>query len=270
MFPCANEVRQCDRYAAVMDACRTAGEAKVLDYTHAETKCLYCDMKWSVDTQVMPEEVVLVCIRGRLTVYIASWLCNSCERVVEYDGAANGLFVSTRGGVYARTFVDAVLELCVIACSMMAAASESLTSLLRNTAALSENEPRKARQLLSDACGEFSSTLVIPETTFRCHHCGVEERMGGRFRCVICDGQVLSVLQDHVVEMLRPGMKAPRVDMSLVIACAILHAKVRRLVRNRVRAAVEDETALTTAEATAWRIFELARLSARPMGAVRP
>jgi len=266
MFPCTNEVKQCDRYAAVVDACRTAGEAKVLDFTHAESKCLYCDTVRSVDTQVTPEEVVLYCIRGRLTIYIGSWLCGSCRRVVEYDGSANGLFVTKRGGVYARTFLDAVLELFVIARSTMAAASEFLTSLLRNTAAFSEDEPGQARQLLSDACAEFSSTLVIPETTFRCHHCGAEEHTSGRFRCVICDGQVLSVLQEHVVEMLRPGMNAPRVDFSLVFACAIRSAKVRRLVRNRVRAAIEDDTALTTAEATAWRVFQAARLGARLTG----
>ena len=88
--------------------------------------------------------------------------------------------------------------------------------------------------------------------------------MGGRFRCVICDGQVLSVLQEHVVEMLRPSMNAPRVDFSLVFACAIRSAKVRRVVRNRVRATMEDDTALTSAEATAWRVFEAARLGARP------
>jgi len=88
--------------------------------------------------------------------------------------------------------------------------------------------------------------------------------MGGRFRCFICDGQVLSVLQEHGVEMLRPSMNAPRVDFSLVFAFAIRSAKVRRVVRNRVRATMEDETALKSAEATAWRVFEAARLGARP------
>jgi len=40
MFPCASEVRKCDLYAAVIDACRTAEEAKILDHTHAEIKCM--------------------------------------------------------------------------------------------------------------------------------------------------------------------------------------------------------------------------------------
>jgi len=35
-------------------------------------------------------------------------------------------------------------------------------------------------------------------------------------------------------------------------------------VRNRVRASIEDDTALTSAEATAWRVFEAALLGSRP------
>jgi len=266
MFPCVNEVVQCDKYAAVIDSCRAEGAPKVLNMTHAEPKCLVCDTAREAHTPVDSEEVELYSIRGRLKIYIGSWECPSCRSVVEYDGSPNGLFVATRYTVYVRTFLDAVLELCVIARSTMAAASEFLTSLLRNTLAYSEMEPGQARQLLSDACGEFSSTLVIPETAFRCHSCGAEERVGGRFRCVICDGQVLSVLQEHVVEMLRPGMNAPRVDFSLVFACAIRSAKVRRVVRKRVRANAEDDTALTSAEATAWRVFSVARLGSPPTG----
>jgi len=266
MFPCVNEVIQCDKYAAVIDSCRAEGAPKVLNMTHAEPKCLVCDTAREVHTPVDSEEVELYSIRGWLKIFIGSWECPSCRNVVEYDGSPNGLFVATRYTVYVRTFLDAVLELCVIARSTMAAASEFLTSLLRNTLAYSEMEPGQARQLLSDACGEFSSTLVIPETAFRCHSCGAEESVGGRFRCVICDGQVLSVLQEHVVEMLRPSMNAPRVDFSLVFACAIRSAKVRRVVRKRVRANAEDDTALTSAEATAWRVFSAARLGAPPSG----
>ena len=210
-----------------------------------------------------PEEFAIYCIRGRLKIYVGSWVC-VCGRVVEYDGSPNGLVVSTRGGVYARTFLVAVLELYVVARSTMAATSEFFTRLLRNTAAFSEEEPGQARQLLSDACGEFSSTLGITESSCRCRLCDAEERMRGRFRCVIFDYQMPSVLQDHVVEMLRPGMNALRVDFSLFFACALRSAKVRRVARNRVRATIEDDTALISAEATAWRVFEAAQLDAHP------
>lgn len=35
-FPCAEEVRRCDKYAAVIDAWRTEGQPKVIRYTYAE------------------------------------------------------------------------------------------------------------------------------------------------------------------------------------------------------------------------------------------
>jgi len=161
MFPCASEVRECELYAAVIDACRTAEKAMILDHTPAEIKCMYCDTMRGEETEVLPEEVVLYCIRGRLTIYIGSWMC-VCERMVEYDGSPDGLPVSKRGGVYTRTLLVAVLELCVIARSTMAAASEFLMSLLRNTAGYSEYEPGQARQLLSEACGEFFKHACHP------------------------------------------------------------------------------------------------------------
>lgn len=85
-------------------------------------------------------------------------------------------FVASCGGVYARTVLDAVLELCGIAHSTMRAAREYRTSWHRNTAAYAENEPGEARQLRSGACGEFSSTLFIQEAAFPCHNCGLDER----------------------------------------------------------------------------------------------
>lgn len=144
--------------------------------------------------------------RGSLLVYISSWFCGSCEHTVEYDRQTNGIFVATCGGAHTPTFLDAVVELCVIARRTMAAASEFLTSVLRITGASSEDEPEQVRMLVSDACGEVSRTLVILETASLCHHCGADEPDGRRFQCVICDGQVLSVLHDHVVEVLQPSM----------------------------------------------------------------
>lgn len=65
-----------------------------------------------------------------------------------------------------RVFLDAVLGICVIGRSTMAPESEYLTSLLRNTGAYKEGEYGQARHLLSDACGQFSETLVIPDAAF--------------------------------------------------------------------------------------------------------
>jgi len=194
MFPCPVEVQRCNQDSDFIDSCVQAGEPKIMGDTHAEPVCLRCNRVRDESTRVEPEEAMLYTIRGRAKIHIGKWYCSTCELLVEYDGALNGLFVATRDTVYARTFLDAMLELCVIARSTMTAASEYLASLLRNTPAYGECEPGQARQLLSNACGEFSHTLIIPDAAFRCHLCGAEERSGGRFCCVICDGQVLSVL----------------------------------------------------------------------------
>ncbi|OSX78591.1 hypothetical protein BU14_0105s0009 [Porphyra umbilicalis] len=137
----------------------------------------------------------------------------------------------------------------------MAAACQYLTGLLRNTAAYGEGEPGQARQLLSDATGEFSDTLVVPAAAFKCHHCGREEAAGGPFKCIVCDGQMLSVLQAHVKEMIRPSGNAPRVDFSILFACAIRTSSMRGLVRRRVRAKPDEGVELTIAESRAWPQF---------------
>jgi len=266
MFPCPGEVQRCNQNSDFIDSCVQAGEPKTMHDTHAEPICLRCNMVRDESTRVEPEETMLYTIRGRAKIHIGTWYCCTCKLSVEYDGALNGLFVATRDIVYARSFLDAMLELCVIARSTMAAASEYLASFLRNTATYGKCEPVHARQLLSNACGEFSHTLIIPDAAFRCHYCGAEERTGGRFRCVICDGKVLSVLQQHVVSMLRPGMISPRVDFSLIFACALRSAKMLRLVRNHVRAPITDDTALTMARASAWSVFAAARLAVPPTG----
>jgi len=169
-----------------------------------------------------------------MQILVGQWACVNGHDFL-YDGAGDGLFAATQEIVYARIFLDLVLELCVIARSTMAAACQYLTGLLRNTAAYGEGEPGQARQLLSDATGEFSDTLVVPAAAFKCHHCGREEAAGGPFKCIVCDGQMLLVLQAHVKEMIRPSGNAPRVDFSIVFACAIRTSSMRGLVRDASR-----------------------------------
>jgi len=96
---------------------------------------------------------------------------------------------------------------------------------------------------------------VVPKAAFVCHRCGEEEAAGGSFHCVVCDGQILSVLQEHVVAMLRPSMNAARVDFAMTVACAVRHAAPRRVLRTRVRAKPTDASALTRAEAEVWPLF---------------
>jgi len=194
---------------------------------------------------------VLFTIRGRMQILVGQLVCVNGHDVL-YDGAGDGLFAATQDTVYARIFLDLVLELCVIARSTMAAACQCLMGLLRNTAAYGEGEPGQARQLLSEATGEFSGTLVVPAAAFKCHHCGREEAAGGPFKCIVCDRQMLSVLQAHVKEMVRPSGNASLVDFSILFACAIRTSSVRGLVRRRVRAKPDEAVEQTIYESRAW------------------
>jgi len=133
---------------------------------------------------------------------------------VHNDGAEEGQFAAFSETVDVRVFVDAVLGICVIGRSTMAAAAEYLTRLLRNTGAYAVGEFGQARQLLSDACGDFSQTLVIPDAAFKCTNCEEDEEHGRRFECVLKDGLVLAVLEEHILPMVRPGMDASRMAVA--------------------------------------------------------
>jgi len=261
MFPCAAEVAMCDSYSAALDSLRNGKKDRELIPVHAEESCLECGEE-RAGKYLTAWAALLYTIRGRLQINVGIWTCTS-GHVVHYDGAEDGLFAASPETVYVRVFLDAVLEICVIARSTMAAAAEYLTSLLRNTGAFQE-EHGQARQLLSDACGEFSETLVIPDVAFTCGKCGEQEADGGRFECVLMDGQVLAVLQEHILPMVRPGMDAPRVDLSIAYACAVRNATVRAVIRHRVRSGAVDDVALTAEEARKFKAFAMQPFLERP------
>jgi len=127
MIPCAAEVAMCDSYSATLDALRDRKEDHVLVRAHAEETCLDCRLArngkrpttWSAFRFTM---------RGRLQIDAGIWTCNN-GHVVHYDGAEDGLFATSPETVHVRAFSEAVLGICVISQSTMAATAEYLTSL---------------------------------------------------------------------------------------------------------------------------------------------
>jgi len=263
MFPCSKEVAHCEVYGAFVDAARAAGDPYRYDEElHVKETCIVCQAPRGISLS-STVVAMLYTARGRMQIRVGEWVCPSAH-VVKYDGSADGLFAATPETVYTRVFLDLVLEICVIARSTLASSCQNLTSLLRNTAAYGEGEPGKARQLLSNACGEFSDTLVVPAAAFKCHHCGHEDSIGRPFRCIVCDGQMLSVLQANVKQMIGPGGNAPRVDFSILFACAVRTSSVRGVVRRRVRAKPDETLDLTVAESRVWPLFVAAGGEAPP------
>ena len=164
MFPCAAEVAMCDSYSAALDALRDNKVDSVLAPVHAGEPCLECGQERNCK-KLTAWAALLYTIPGRLQIHVGMWTCGN-GHIVRYDGAEDGLFSTSPETVYVRVFLDAVLGICVIGRSTIAPESEYLTSLLRNTGAYKEGEYGQARQLLSDACGQFSETLVIPDAAF--------------------------------------------------------------------------------------------------------
>lgn len=262
MFPCPGEIKLCAAYHALCDRLRASESERYVDVTHKEKRCLACGALAS-DAAVESSMVALYTLRGRLTTTVGKWTC-SCGETVLYDGAEDGLFAASPEVVYVRIFMDAVLEICVISRSTMAAAAEYLTSLLRNTGAYEDGEHGQVRQLLSDAVGEFSDTLVIPEKAFACASCGENEANGGEFKVVLADGQIASVLQEHVLPMMRPGMNLPKAEFSITYACAVQSYLIRNLIRRRCRLRADAAVLVSQAEATAWGQFAAQHLTAPP------
>jgi len=262
MFPCSTEVRLCDQYSSAVDVLRNGEQYRRLSKVHVESSCLVCDepgrgrevIQWTADLYTM---------RGRLEVIVGSWTCVN-GHLVEYDGAEDGLFSVGASTLYVRVFLDSVLGVCVIARSTMAAAAEYLASVLRNVGAYVDGEHGQNRQRISHAVGEFTETLIIPEVAFKCMDCGEDEAAGGRYKCVLGDGQILAVLQQYILPMLRPGMDAPRADMAITYACAVRNATVRAVIRHRVRSGAIDSVAVSADEVVKFRAFEAAVVGPPP------
>lgn len=262
MFPCRGEIKLCAAYHAVCDRLRVSESERHIDLTHMEKRCLACGAL-AFNAAVESSTVTLYTLRGRLTTTVGKWTC-PCGEAVLYDGAEEGLFAASPKVLYVRIFMDAVLEICVISRSTMAAAAEYLTSLLRNTGAYEDGEHGQVRQLLSDAVGEFSDTLVIPEKAFACASCGADEANGGEFKVVLADGQIASVLQEHVLPMMRPGMNLPKADFPITYACAVRSYLIRNLIRRRCRLRADAAVQVSQAEATAWGQFAAQHLTVPP------
>lgn len=282
-------MRKCEMYDAAINAARSLNQRCVLPDFFIEAQSFVCDQ--------LPENAPFQDLRkaevhtvlGIATIHVCAWTCSN-GHLVPFDGSQDALFAASPQVVYSRVFLDAVLEVCVIGKSTMAAGCELLTSFMRNTGACADCQIGRARQLLSAAVGEFSDTLVIPACSLECKRCGADEytvsddaveggdgggddrrgqRSRGAFEAVIADSQTLSVAQEKSAPVLRPTVEAPAAIIPIDFFCAVSLAAVRREIRNRARARAVDDTALSSNEATAWCDF-LAMAAQTPTPAPLP
>lgn len=205
----------------------------------------------------------LFTVRGKMVITVADWMCEA-GHLVEYDGAEDALFAFEAETVYARVFLDAMLETCVIQRTTISAAAELSSSTLRNSGAYSDGETGQARQEISDGRGAFSDTLVIPDLAYTFPTCGEEKRKTCTLTCVLSDIQALSVLQSLIVPMLRPRQNIPRAAIPITSACAVRHAVVRAVIRRRFHSGVGTSTSVRVKEWVQHNRFVAAAKGDRP------
>jgi len=170
MFPCAHEVDYCVAYHETCDKLRAQGHLCMFPELFIEEQCIECDEVCGGKPCTM-RRAVLFSMRVEATIFVCTWTCTA-GHVVEFNGSVHALLAESPQVIYTRMFLESVVEFSVIGRSIMAAATECLTSIMRNTGVCKGSEPGGARQLLSDASGEFSDTLVISAGAFLCTRCG--------------------------------------------------------------------------------------------------
>lgn len=133
-----------------------------------------------------------------------------------------------------------------------------------DSGACSDGETGQAHQQISDGCGAFSDTLDIPDLAYTFPTCGEEKRKTCTLTCALNDSQVLSVLQDLIVPMLRPRQNCPRAAILITSACAVRNAVVRAVIRRRVRSGVGTSTSVSAKERVQHNRFVAAAEGDRP------
>lgn len=219
-----------------------------------EDFCIDCNAPRGL-AQLSLHDAILSSLRGRAVSTVADWT-RPAGYVVSYDGSDDALIAFEPRPVYTLVFLDAVLPPCVIGRTTFSAAAELRTIVMRSFDAYVEEEFGQAR--LSEACGDFSDTHIIPDVALTCPRCGEDEANVVSFTCVLCDGQLLSVLTDHTILMLRSGQDCPRAPIRVTLACAVQNAVVRAVIRRCVRAKEGTPTARTARKFECFRTFPAA------------
>lgn len=262
MCRCRGGVAKCEVMHSSCEVQRLADAFPLgLPGLYAEDWCLMCGLSRG-GADLTQRVAALFTVRGKMVITVADWT-SEAGQLVE-DGAGDALFAFEARTVYARVFLDAMLETCVTGRTTVSAKAELWSSTLRNTGAFSDGETGQERKQLSDACGAFSDTLVILDLAFTCRRCGEEEQETRTLACVLYDGQVLSVLQDLIVPMLRPGKNCPRAAIPIKSACAVRNAVSRAVIRKRVRAGVDTATSISAKERKQYNRFVAPAEGERP------
>lgn len=261
MLPCAFEIAACRRWD---EFARGEAVPDASDLDLFEDVCTTCGSGTGHFSASV--SAALHTLSGVLTVRTCKRKCTelSCGKEVDFDGSRLGLFCYSEKTVYTRTFLDVILFTIFSTKSSISAASAVSAFYLHCTGAANEYDTVQSRQELSKATDQYSRTLIVPQTLFKCVKC--YNASSQPYLAIVADGQTIGVFRESSFPFERDTANVPTIPVSIDNACAVPVAKVRKCVRQRLKAGVCEQVTFSTADQTAMSKFASTGGVAPPLG----
>lgn len=265
MLPCRGEVRSCTIFDSYGRAGRDSlsGMGSLPGVLH-ERSCVKCS-RLRENRPLTTTEAVLFTMGGRVAVRTGVWTC-SCTQVVRYDGADSSLFAFSSKTVFTRMYLDIVLHIALTSRSSFTAATAAMAFCLHVTAGLPLAVFGQTRQIIIQATGAYTETLIIPPSTYSCPRC-LSKSGERQYVTMIADGQVLGFFREMARPYVRHLIDNPVVDVLISNGCSVKTASVRSAIRKRCSTPCGKASSLNAAEVKALNTFLL--LGSRVPGSER-
>ena len=250
LLPCASETRVCLVWDGV--ARGTPLPADVGEDLY-ESKCHKCGTAAGVRGPAVLGD--LYTLSGPTKIRTRQWLCpdKECAEIVRFDGSDYGLFAYNAETIYTRTLLDVILFTVISTKSSISAATAVSAFNLHCSGAVHANDSTQTRQELSYATDQYSRTLIVPRSLYRCvdcYHCSETP-----YAAVVADGQTIGIFREASFPFEKDTINVPTIPISINDACAAFDPKVRLCVRQRLKAGYSAEVTFNKAEQKALSTF---------------
>lgn len=261
LLPCELETAACRQWDKLA---RREAVADGAELDLFETLCTSCGEAAAAHGPAVAAE--LHTLSGLLTVRTFKTKCTSamCGKDVRFDGSSRGLFCYSEQTVYTRTFLDVILFTIISTKSSISAASAVSAFQLHCTGSVFPYDTAQSRQELSKATDQYSRTLIIPSSLYKCEVCYCSS--GTPYLAVVVDGQTIGIFREASFPFERVTANVPTIPISVDNACAVPSAKVRKCVRQRLKAAFGEQVTFSNADQAAMAKFVSVGGVAPPFG----
>ena len=249
LLPCWGESSACRDWDSV------ARGGDMLPYMSADLYEPHCT---ACGTEAGPRgdstSATLHTLSGPVGVRVSEWVCPNvaCGKTVAFDGSEQSLFCFSKQVVYTRTFLDVILFTLITTKSSISAAASASAFQLHTSGALYADDAQ-SRPELSKATDQYSRTLIVPRQLYRCVNCYFCSQTP--YAAVVADGQTIGIFKDQSIPFEKATANVPTIPISMDKASAVPTAKVRKCVRERLKAPFATDVKFNQAEQLAMRKF---------------